>query len=107
MRGRRLVHGFRRHTTTAINDLDNFRALEPFFRTIEEGLSGLADGDNFFDLLADDVVLEYVITVPGYPRARRRSLSGGRLAPDLATLRSFIPVRLAGPVPAPRCARQR
>ena len=27
--------------------------LDPFFRIVEEGLSGLADGDNFFDLLAD------------------------------------------------------
>jgi ketosteroid isomerase-like protein len=53
---------------TAINDLDDFGALDPFFRIIEDGLSGLADGDHFFDLLADDVVFEYVITVPGYPR---------------------------------------
>jgi uncharacterized protein len=68
VRGRRRVHGFRRHTTTAINDLDDFRALEPFFRAIEAALSGLADGDNFFDLLADDVVFEYFTTVSGYPR---------------------------------------
>jgi ketosteroid isomerase-like protein len=53
---------------TAINDIDDFRALDPFFRIIEEGLSGLADGDHFFDLLAEDVVFEYVITVPDYPR---------------------------------------
>jgi ketosteroid isomerase-like protein len=53
---------------TAIDDLDDFAALDPFFRIIEEGLSGLADGDHFFDLLADDVVFDYVITVPGYPR---------------------------------------
>jgi ketosteroid isomerase-like protein len=55
-------------TVTAINDVDDFAALDPFFRIVEEGLSGLADGDNFFDLLADGVVFEYVITVPGYPR---------------------------------------
>jgi uncharacterized protein len=53
---------------TAIENLDDFAALDPFFRIVEEGLSGLADGDHFFDLLADDVVFEYVITVPGYPR---------------------------------------
>jgi ketosteroid isomerase-like protein len=53
---------------TAVNDLDDFQALDPFFRTVEEGLSGFADGDHFFDLLAADVVFEYVITVPGYPR---------------------------------------
>ena len=54
--------------TGAPPSLDAFRALDPFFRIVEEGLNGLADGDNFFDLLADGVVFEYVITVPGYPR---------------------------------------
>jgi uncharacterized protein len=42
--------------------------LDPFFRIIKEGVAGLADGEHFFDLLAEDVVFEYVITVPGYPR---------------------------------------
>jgi len=53
---------------TAISNLDDFRALDPFFGIIKEGLTGLADGDHFFDLLADDVVFDYVITVPNYPR---------------------------------------
>ena len=52
-------------TITALSD---FEALDPFFRIIEKGLDGIADGKHFFDLLADDVVFEYVITVPGYPR---------------------------------------
>ena len=43
-------------------------ALGPFFRIIEEGLDGLVDGEDYFDLLADDVVFEFVISVPGYPR---------------------------------------
>ncbi len=51
-----------------VNNLEDFRALNPFFRIIEEGLNGIAKGDNFFDLLVDDVVFDYVITVPGYPR---------------------------------------
>jgi uncharacterized protein len=51
-----------------IRDIEDFRALDPFFRTIEEGLLGLVDGGQFFDLLADDVVFEFVITVPDYPR---------------------------------------
>ena len=51
-----------------ITNLGDFKALDPFFRVIEEGLRGIADGDHFFDLLADDAVFEYVITVPGYPR---------------------------------------
>ena len=44
------------------------RALDPFFRIIEQGLQGLADGGHFFELLADDVVFDFVITVPDYPR---------------------------------------
>ena len=51
-----------------IRDMDDFRALDPFFRIIEEGLNGLVDGNHFFDLLADDVVFDFVITVPDYPR---------------------------------------
>jgi uncharacterized protein len=51
-----------------IDNLDDFDALAPFFRIIEEGLDGIADGGHFFDLLADDVVFDYVITVPDYPR---------------------------------------
>ena len=51
-----------------IGDIDDFRALEPFFRIIEEAVSGLVDGEHFFDLLADDVAFEYITTVPGYPR---------------------------------------
>ena len=53
---------------TAVGNLKDFQALDPFFRIIREGVAGLADGEHFFDLLAEDVVFEYVITVPGYPR---------------------------------------
>ena len=53
---------------TAVSKLDDFRALDPFFRIIEEGVAGLVGGEHFVDLLAEDVVFEYVITVPGYPR---------------------------------------
>ena len=52
----------------AIDNMGDFRALAPFFRVIEEGLDGLVDGGHFFDLLADDVVFEFIITVPEYPR---------------------------------------
>ena len=47
---------------------DAFAALDPFFRIVEEGLAGFADGRHFFDLLAEDVVFDHVISVPGYPR---------------------------------------
>ena len=48
--------------------MNDFRALDPFFRVIEQGLAGLVDGEHFFVLLADDVVFDFVITVPDYPR---------------------------------------
>lgn len=54
--------------TTTINDVDDFNALEPFFRIIQQGLDGLADRRHFFDLLAEDVVFDYIITTAGYPR---------------------------------------
>jgi ketosteroid isomerase-like protein len=54
--------------TKYTNDSSNFGADGPFFRIIREGLKGLVDGDDYFDLLADDVIFEYVISVPGYPR---------------------------------------
>ena len=44
--------------TTTITDLDDFKALDPFFRIIEKGLDGIADGGHFFDLLADKAVAE-------------------------------------------------
>jgi uncharacterized protein len=53
---------------SSIGNLDDFRALDPFFRIIEQALAGLVDGEHFFDLLAEDVVFDYIITVPGYPR---------------------------------------
>ena len=44
------------------------RSKGPFFRIIREGPEGFADGEDYFDLLADDVTFVYVISVPGYPR---------------------------------------
>ena len=54
--------------TKYTEDSANFGADGPFFHLIREGLKGLADGEDYFDLLADDVVFEYVISVPGYPK---------------------------------------
>ena len=51
-----------------VDHLNDFRALDPFFRIIEQGLAAYADGEHFFDLLADDVVFDFIITVPDYPR---------------------------------------
>jgi ketosteroid isomerase-like protein len=49
-------------------DIDRYAAMAPYFDVITTGLAGLVDGENFFDIHAEDVVVEYVITVPGYPR---------------------------------------
>jgi ketosteroid isomerase-like protein len=54
--------------TKYTDDKSNFGADGPFFRIIQKGLEGWADGEDYFDLLANDVVFEYVISVPGYPR---------------------------------------
>jgi ketosteroid isomerase-like protein len=54
--------------TTPVDEFGDFAALDPFFRIIEEGLAGLVDAGHFFHLLAEDVIFEYVVSVPGYPR---------------------------------------
>jgi ketosteroid isomerase-like protein len=54
--------------TTCISDTSNYAAKGPFFRIIREGPEGFADGEDYFDLLTDDVMFEHVISVPGYPR---------------------------------------
>jgi ketosteroid isomerase-like protein len=48
--------------------MEDFRALDPFFRLMEEGLRDYTSDEHYFDLLAEDVVFDFVITVPGYQR---------------------------------------
>ena len=48
--------------------MTKYAAMRPYFKVVAEALHGLVDGDNFFDMHADDVVVEYIITVPDYPR---------------------------------------
>jgi hypothetical protein len=67
---------------TTIRDIEDFRALDPFFGIIERGLEGLVDGGHFFDLLADDVVFEFIITVPDLPAAGRRPRGPDRALPS-------------------------
>ncbi|OBH11431.1 nuclear transport factor 2 family protein [Mycobacterium sp. E1747] len=49
-------------------DMAKYAAMRPYFEVVAGGLSGLVDGTDFFDMHAEDVVVEYVITVPDYPR---------------------------------------
>ena len=49
-------------------DMARYAAMRPYFEVVAEALNGLVDGTDFFDMHASDVVVEYIITVPGYPR---------------------------------------
>jgi ketosteroid isomerase-like protein len=49
-------------------DMTKYAAMRPYFEVVSDALAGLVDGTDFFDMHADDVVIEYVITVPDYPR---------------------------------------
>jgi uncharacterized protein len=44
-----------------------FEALNPFFEIIQKGLSGLVDGEHYFDTIADDAVFEFRYHFPGWP----------------------------------------
>ena len=44
-----------------------YQALDPFFGIILEGLSGLVDGEHFFDTFAEDARFESLYDLPGWP----------------------------------------
>jgi ketosteroid isomerase-like protein len=44
-----------------------FKALDPFFNIVQQGLAGLVDGDHYFDTIADDAVFEFRYIFPGWP----------------------------------------
>jgi uncharacterized protein len=44
-----------------------FAALDPFFNVVQQGLTGMVDGDHYFDTIADDAIFEYRYIFPGYP----------------------------------------
>jgi len=48
--------------------MTKYAAMRPYLDVVTDALDGLVDGDDFFDIHADDVVVEYIITVPDYPR---------------------------------------
>jgi hypothetical protein len=47
--------------STGVRDCDYaaFRALDPFFAVVMEGLSKFVDGEHYFDTLHDDVLFEF------------------------------------------------
>ena len=48
-----------------------FEALNPFFAIIQRGLSGLVDGEHYFDTIGDDAIFESRYHFPGWPRVIR------------------------------------
>jgi ketosteroid isomerase-like protein len=48
--------------------MTRYAAMRPYFELVAQGLDGLVDGTDFFDIHAKDVVVEFIITVPTYPR---------------------------------------
>ncbi len=45
-----------------------FKALDPFFNIVQQGLAGLVDGDHYFDTIADDAVFEFRYIFPEWPQ---------------------------------------
>jgi ketosteroid isomerase-like protein len=48
-----------------------FRALDPFFDIVMKGLSGLVDGEHYFEAFAEDAIVESRYTFPGWPEIIR------------------------------------
>src|ERR1700726_1963728 len=44
-----------------------FEALNPFFEVVLRGLTGLVDGEPYFDTFADDAIFESRYHFPGWP----------------------------------------
>ena len=44
-----------------------FEALNPFFEVVLIGLSGLVEGEHYFDTFADDAIFESRYRFPGWP----------------------------------------
>jgi uncharacterized protein len=44
-----------------------FKALNPFFDVVQKGLSGLVDGEHYFDTIAEDAFFEFRYHFPGWP----------------------------------------
>ena len=63
-------------------DYKGFEALNPFFEVVLRGLSGLVDGEHYFDTFAEQAIFESRYRFPGWPvtiQARAKlmaSLSG-------------------------------
>ena len=53
----------------ARGNYEAFRALDPFFTVVMQGLSKFVDCNHYFDTLDDDVIFEFRYEFPGWPRS--------------------------------------
>ncbi|HWX14964.1 MAG TPA: nuclear transport factor 2 family protein [Chthoniobacterales bacterium] len=44
-----------------------WRALDPFFNIVQQGLADLVDGGHYFETIAEDAVFEFRYIFPGWP----------------------------------------
>jgi ketosteroid isomerase-like protein len=45
-----------------------FSALDPFFEVVQRGLSGLVDGEHYFDTIAKNAIFEFRHDIAGWPK---------------------------------------
>ena len=45
-----------------------YAALDPFFELVQRGLSGLVDGEHYFDTIGENAIFEFRYDFPGFPR---------------------------------------
>jgi uncharacterized protein len=45
-----------------------FKALDPFFAIVQQGLAGQVDGEHYFDTIAENAVFEFRYIFPGWPQ---------------------------------------
>lgn len=45
-----------------------FSALDPFFEVVQRGLSGLVDGEHYFDAIAKNAIFEFRYGIGGWPK---------------------------------------
>ena len=55
-----------------------FTALDPFFDIVQQGLTGLVDGDHYFDTIADDAEFAFRYHFPGWPQTPHSTELCGR-----------------------------
>src|SRR5271167_309130 len=48
-----------------------FKALDPFFEVVQQGLREFVDGEHYFDTIADDALFEFLYYFPGWHKTIR------------------------------------